>query len=273
MNVPIVYELHAPIEECGVLARYIFGKLIRSPFFRNLVVISHSLRRHFEERWPILKNRIVVAPDGADQLRKATEKVYLSGSKGRLKVGYTGHFYHGKGVDLILQIARGCPHFEFHIVGGNDADIRRVHDLEKIPSNLRFHGYKPHREVARYIKSFDVALLPNQPDVYGHGGKCNIGRWTSPLKLFEYMAAGRAIICSDIPVLREIACDGVNMLVCPYDKPDVWVAALDYLAACPDRREALGIAALDEFEKKYTWEQRAKNILDNTGIARSSSVK
>lgn len=263
MKIPVIYETHGPIEEHGFLVQYLFNNLIRSPLFLFLVVISHSLRRHFEERWPILKGHIIVAPDGADLIDKNVVEADIGSCNSRLQVGYAGHLYHGKGVNLILQVARECPDFDFHIVGGADADIRWWCGTESIPKNLRFHGYKKHGEVPKYLKAFDVALLPNQPDVYGHDKRYNIGRWPSPLKLFEYMAAGRAIICSDVPVLQEIADNGVNMLVCPHDRSDIWADSLYYLAAHPELREALGATAQYQLEKKYSWGHRAKYITEH----------
>ena len=68
MGVPTIYETHAPIEDDGIVGRILFSLLVRAPSFKYLVVITNALQRHFEEAWPALRGRVVVAPDGADAL-------------------------------------------------------------------------------------------------------------------------------------------------------------------------------------------------------------
>ena len=271
MGVPVIYEAHSPVEDDGRLARYLFGRLIRSPSFRHLVVITEALRRHFEQAWPALKGRVVVAPDGADPLEGEVQAIELGRSEERMQVGYTGHLYTGKGAELVLQLARACPQFNFHIVGGTDADLRRWYQRSDLPENLRLHGYQPHGRLPGYLMAFDVTLLPNQPEVHVHGGGRNIGRWTSPLKLFEYMAAGRAIVCSDVPVLQEVAEDGVNMLVCRHDAVGDWAAALDRLAADAELRRSLGSTAREQLASRYSWDIRARYVIESEEcLARAS---
>lgn len=265
MGMQVIYEAHTPVEYDGLLARCLFGRLIHAPTFKYLVVVTHALRRHIQRTWPELAERIVVAPDGADPLAEGIEPVSLSGSGGRLQVGYTGHLYPGKGAELVVELAHACPQFDFHIVGGTNSDLRRWHERNDRPANLHFHGHQPHSQLPRYLMAFDVVLLPNQPKVLAHGGTRDIGQWTSPLKLFEYMAAGRAIICSDVPVLMEVADDRVNMLICRHDEIDDWAAALGRLEADPDLRWSLGITAQRQFETRYTWEQRARRVLGKEG--------
>lgn len=260
-GVPVIYEAHSPVEDDGQLARYLFSLLIRSPSFRHLVVITEALRRHFEQAWPELKGRIMVAADGADPLDGEVQAVELGLPEERMQVGYTGHLYTGKGAELVLELARACPQFDFHIVGGTEADVFHWHAREGLPENLRLHGHKPHGLLPNYLMAFDVVLLPNQPKVHAHGGGRDIGRWTSPLKLFEYMAAGRAIVCSNVPVLQEIAEDGRNMMVCPYDAVSDWAAALDRLATEPELRRSLGSAAREQLESRYSWGERARAVL------------
>jgi glycosyltransferase involved in cell wall biosynthesis len=116
--------------------------------------------------------------------------------------------------------------------------------------------------VQGYLAAFDVVLLPNQRKVTTSGGKGDIGRWTSPLKAFEYMAAGKAILASDIPVLREVLEDGVNALLCEPDDIGSWLNALQKIGSQPEYRKALGLNARDIFERQYTWQARAENIVD-----------
>jgi glycosyltransferase involved in cell wall biosynthesis len=87
----------------------------------------------------------------------------------------------------------------------------------------------------------------------------------SPLKVFEYMAAGKAIVCSDLPVLREVLEHERTALLVPPDDRDAWVGALVRLARDVPFRHCLGAAARRELEDKYTWQRRAQRVLE--GIA------
>jgi glycosyltransferase involved in cell wall biosynthesis len=95
-----------------------------------------------------------------------------------------------------------------------------------------------------------------------HGDRGDIARWFSPMKLFEYMALGRAIVCSRLSVLEEVLTDGRNALLCTADAEQDWLAALRRLDA--DRRLVadLGAQARREFTGRYTWQARAQRFLD-----------
>lgn len=264
LGVPVIYEAHSPVEDDGRLAKYLFGRLIRSPSFMHLVVITEALRRHFEHAWPNLKGRIVVAPDGADPIRGDVEPVDFGCSVDRMQVGYAGHLYAGKGAELVIDLARACPQFDFHLVGGTETSISYWRQRIDLPRNLWIHGYKPHGSMPQYLLALDVALLPNQPAVRTYGGTRDIGQWTSPLKLFEYMAAGRAIVCSDVPVLQEVSKHEVNALVCRHDNITDWADALHRLFASPALRASLGNTARNQLVRMYTWDVRANRVLNST---------
>ena len=148
---------------------------------------------------------------------------------------------------------------EFHIVGGEDLDVERWRSLA--PANVIFHGYVKPAELAGHFAKADVCISPHQRKVAGSGGG-DIAAWTSPMKLFEYMSYGKAIVASDMPAIREILRDGETALHCsPYD-PSAWSAALRRLAKEPALRSRLGANARAEFTERYTWGARAQTIID-----------
>jgi glycosyltransferase involved in cell wall biosynthesis len=82
----------------------------------------------------------------------------------------------------------------------------------------------------------------------------------SPLKIFEYMAAGRAIICSDLPVLREVLTDGETARLCHPERLDEWRRAVEELRESPELRRELGKAAQRVLIERYTWTGRGSRI-------------
>jgi glycosyltransferase involved in cell wall biosynthesis len=125
--------------------------------------------------------------------------------------------------------------------------------------NLILTGFVPNAELPIYQAACEVLLMPYQTQVAASSGG-DIGRYLSPMKLFEYLACGRAILASDLSVLQEIL-NPQNAVILPRDDLDAWVEALITLRDDIPRRMALGAQARQDAEM-YTWEKRASRILD-----------
>jgi glycosyltransferase involved in cell wall biosynthesis len=257
---PVLFEAHSPMSDTGTLNDGLFRWLVRRPSFLGLVVITQSLKEHYLAYSGLNKESVYVAPDGADSV--VPPEPAFQNATGRLQVGYVGHLYPGKGMEVIAPLAKQAPWADFTIVGGSGEALEYWRgQCEGLP-NIRFLGPMPHGKVPEYLASFDVVLLPNQLSVKSSQGKRDIGRWTSPLKAFEYMAAGKPILASDIPVLREVLNDGENALLCAPNDVSIWAQALARLRDEPDFRAELGHKAKQIFEAKYTWSSRARNIVE-----------
>jgi glycosyltransferase involved in cell wall biosynthesis len=109
----------------------------------------------------------------------------------------------------------------------------------------------------------DILLSPTQHKMGIAGGATTSSEWTSPLKLFEYMASGKAIIASDLPAIREVIDSGVNGLLVAPDDIDAWAKSLRRLESDPKLRSSLGHCAFKTVIKKYTWKRRAQKVISN----------
>lgn len=262
MGVPLVFEAHiVPSTEARLLEQ---AALFAHASFRRLVVISEALKQDYLDAIPTLDAGLVrVAHDGASP---APHLVDSSQTSERFQVGYVGHLYPGKGMELIELLARRCPWADFQIVGGLEEDLALWRGRLSDASNVTFHGFLPHTEAIRRLAGFDVVLAPYGSHVKVRGGGSGVQRWMSPLKLFEYMSYAKPIIASDLPVLREVLEDGRTALLAEPDDPDPWVAALVRLREDADLRRQLGSDALAVFEQKYTWTSRARWVIEGLGI-------
>mgnify|MGYP000851223025 CR=1 FL=1 len=259
LELPVIFESHAPIE--GFVYSKIFNKLIQRSELMKFVVITHALKDYYSEQYPFVSDRIVVAPDGADPVPDDAMPIVLPNKGEKLQVGYVGHLYSGRGIDVIYQLAERCPWADFHIIGGTDKDINAYRMGTTSLANLHLHGFKPHAEAERYRIGCDVLIAPYQNKVSVVGdGVSTTERWMSPLKIFEYMAAGKAIICSDIPVLREILEDGRSALLCAPENIDSWEEALITLSENEHMRIQLGDTAQKCFTRRYSWSSRAEKL-------------
>lgn len=259
-NIPLIFEAHRPPN--NQVQKYVEGWLFQRRCFKRLVVISEALKYEYMRIFPyLLDEKIIVAHDGADPSRESSHRhiLNLGGSK-RMCVGYIGHLYKGKGIEIVIQLAKMIPDMEFHVVGGSQSDIAYWCNKSQL-SNLVFHGFVPHGDLEIYFDQFDVVLAPYQYTVTVGGGGGDVAKWMSPLKIFEYMAHGRAIIASDLPVLKEIFEDGVNSLLCKPDNVKEWEDALCRLRSEPDLKLQIGSCAKQHFLSKYTWKKRAEHVL------------
>ncbi len=264
---PFAYEAHAlPKRRVRRLAE---AWLFRRPRFSSLVAISRALAEDYEARFPALAGRrVIVAHDGADPVAAAGSDqpppAPWPGRAGAPRLGYVGHLYPGKGMELVAALAELMPECDFHAVGGTERDLALWRGRCAGRPNLHLHGFVPHGEVPAALARFDLLLAPPAARVSSAAGR-EIGRWMSPLKVFEYMAAGKPILASDIPALREILRNGETAMLLPPDEPEAWADAARALLRDPGRAAALGERARAAFLAEYTWDARAARILAHLG--------
>ncbi|MBD3896214.1 glycosyltransferase family 4 protein [Halomonas sp. ML-15] len=256
----VVFETHMPIGERKLLGRIFFKRLLKSSRLKKVVVITHALKQRMEQDYPQIEGRVVVAPDGADPVGEDVTAMPLNTDPARMQVGYVGHLYKGKGMEVVSQLATRCPWADFHVVGGMDEDLEYWKRECAGIDNIVFHGYVSHHQAKAYIKAFDVVLLPNQRKVAAYDVG-EISQWTSPLKAFEYMAAGKPIIASDLPVLREVLMHEENAMLCDCEKIEEWAVTLERLQGDDELKARLSRQAKAIFLEQYTWQARAASLL------------
>ncbi|WP_050855575.1 glycosyltransferase family 4 protein [Gillisia limnaea] len=241
----------------------IFLIILKLNKVQKWVVISHALKRYLIDSHDISEEKIIVAPDGADEFPHEVKPV--TNLIGDFNVGYVGSLYKGKGMEIIIPLSSRMPNVDFHIVGGKEKDIlhwkREINEGQK---NIHFHGFIPHAKTPQYIKSFDVLIAPYQSSVHVKDEKSsnNIALWMSPLKIFEYMSSQRALITSDIPILKEILINGENAILCDPDKISEWEDAINVLMNNEILSDKISSNAYHDFLKNYTWKQRANNLIN-----------
>ncbi|MFM6008209.1 MAG: glycosyltransferase family 4 protein [Sphaerospermopsis kisseleviana] len=265
-GLPIIFESHAPIVDSGrVIIPRLFSNLLKQKNFKYLVVITQSLKSWYLSNYDIPPDRILVAPDGAD-LPNVSEldniDLHLSQVSDKFRIGYCGHLYPGKGMEIISQLVQLCPDIEFNIVGGLENDIKYWQNQLEGYQNIIFHGYRPHSDVLQMMRQMNVLIAPNLQSVK-LSKKIDIGKWTSPLKIFEYMSACKPIIASDIPVLTEVLEHERNALLCDPDNPEKWQSTLYRLRDDSTLSRQLAHNAYEDLRDKYNWQARAELILSS----------
>jgi glycosyltransferase involved in cell wall biosynthesis len=126
-------------------------------------------------------------------------------------------------------------------------------------ANVLVIGFVPHRMVPVYLAAFDELLMPYQEAVRTHQKKHDIASCMSPLKMFEYMAAGRPIVASRLKVIGEILEDQRNAILVPSDSVMEWASAIRMLRDNESLSRTIGEQARDDV-RKYSWDERVKKI-------------
>ena len=255
---PVMFETHLPFDQESLIRKALLRDLLRRRNFLGLVVISVPIRASYVEAVVAEEEQIMVCPDAASDPEAGVATVSRKRRAGFV-AGYVGHIYPGRGLELIEYLARRLPKVSFQVVGGDEKSVGEARARNRETANLVFHGFVPPRETAAFRASCDVLLAPYQRKVFLNG-KRETSAWMSPLKVFEYMASARPIVCSDLPVMHEVLRHEVNCLFCPPDDVEAWVMALERLAADSKLRDRLASRARNDFEDNYTWDRRARRI-------------
>lgn len=262
-RLPVVYDAHHPLVPG---ARHLFRSLKDSP---NLVRFSTNTRGladiYLGEGLP--PEKLVVAHNGVDLERYAH---LPSKDEARQKLGlpldkdiicYSGNIYEGRGIELLIDISLRLPDAKFLIVGGRDEDVLRYRHLasEKKASGFKLTSYVSHDIVPLYLAAADMLVLPYTTGMTIKGGTVATD-FTSPIKLFEYMASGRPIVATALPSVEELLKDGENAVLVPPDSEDALYEGISRVLHNHDLADRIASGALAEV-RGYTWEERAKKLL------------
>jgi glycosyltransferase involved in cell wall biosynthesis len=199
-----------------------------------------AMHQHYQ----ISPDKLIVCPNGVDtvffdvtykksEAREKLElpiKAFIIGCAGRVETAG-----QSKGVNILMQA------FELAQSTIPNAHLCIVGDTKSVP----------HWQIPLYLRSFDIAVLPL--------GTGSLSRTTAPIKLFEYLAAGCAIVAADASSLKEYLDDTTAVFFDPTD-PENLALVLQDLSQDDQRRARLGEAARAKSEL-HTWNSRAKNIL------------
>ena len=257
----VIFEIHEVISETKNHRNIVFKKLLKSKHLKKIIVISQALKNIYLEKKNLDKIEIQVAHDGADEVKNFESKIELLGNKEKLKVGYVGHLYKGRGIETIIECAKKIDDMTFHIVGGLKVDIDYWKEYLKNTNlnNIYFYGFVTPNETKKYLNSFDILLAPyqNKVSVFGNH-ESDTSKFMSPLKIFEYMSHKKPIVASDLPVIREVL-NKSNSILVKSDDIKLWINSIEKLKDLKNR-EKISNQALSDFYN-YSWKNRAFLIL------------
>jgi glycosyltransferase involved in cell wall biosynthesis len=265
-HTPAILEMHDL--PTGRMGPHLFRQFVQQRSKKRMLVITHSLLERLEDEYhfKLAPDEVQIAPNGTDcesyeNLPEPEEARRMLNLRPGLTVGYTGHFYSGRGVEMMIQLVQAFPNVNFLFVGGQPEKVLswQVYLQQSNLNNAQLTGFVENARLPLYQAAADILLMPYEQTIAGSSGG-NSADICSPMKMFDYMAAGRAIITSDLPVIHEIL-NEKNAVFCPPTENEAWRSALEALIANPRQRAQLGIKAREE-AGHYTWRRRAERALE-----------
>lgn len=244
-----VYEMHDYPSGWKTFYEFFFDRV------KSVVVTNRQKIKKLEGSFPHAAVKAIFEPNAVDvhaytnapDRKQSREKLGLSA--GAIVV-YTGHLYPWKGVDTLAAAAKEIE-AQVYVIGGTQKDVTAFKKKWGTVPNLRILGHRPHTEMVLWQKAADVLVLPNT-------GKEDISvEYTSPMKLFEYMASGTPVVASDLPSIREIAGAGRAVLVAPDDT----AALARGIRSILEDDGAMYADQAHVWITEHTWHKRAQRIL------------
>ena len=247
---PLLYEAHEVFADTASPAkRQKMAELEQRVMTHaaGIVCNSRATADRLQQRYGPAR-RLLILPNGVSPQPARPEKTWADS---RLHIVYAGAFFGWKGVEDLILAARHLPGFELTLIGGEDLQIRHLLGMvNKDGAKVNILPRLPQADVARHLASACIAVLPNRPEPDS--------AFTSPIKLFEYMAAGCAIVASDLPSIHEILSHGDAAWFVPGD-PLSLANTLRELANKPEKARSMG-SHVYERSREFTWESRAEKL-------------
>jgi len=228
---------------------------------KKIIAITKGLKKDLIKN-KIKDNKILVIGDGID-LKDFNIKESKESCRKRLNlpiktnlVLYTGHLFKWKGVEKLALASRHLDNTLIIIVGGikwylsNFKKFVKKNDLK----NIKILGHKPYSEIPFYLTSSDCLILT------GTSRSIVSKKYTSPMKMFEYMASKRPIVASNLESFKEILNDKNSILV-ESDNEKALAGGINIVLNNKDLAENISSQAYLDVQK-YSWDNRAKKILD-----------
>ncbi|MYI42071.1 MAG: glycosyltransferase family 4 protein [Chloroflexi bacterium] len=233
----------------------------------NVIAITEPLRRDLIAHRRASPQQCISAHDGISRARfvdlptQPAARQAIGWHEHAFIVGYVGRLQMigmDKGVASLVEALAAVPGAYLARVGGPvdmAESLRESWIALGLPRERFFYaGQMPPPAVPDYLRAFDVCAMP-------HPATKQFANYTSPLKLFEYMAAGRAIVASDLPSWADVLTHEETALLLPPGDSAAWSHAIVRLRDDPALRGRLGAAAREKALAHYTWAARAERIL------------
>ena len=243
-------EIHQPLSGFTKLIFYLFRKKIL--YKTKVIFINKNLNKHFS-----VKNKnFLISDDGVD----LKDFILKDKIKFRNSCVYTGSLFEGKGIELIKEIAKKTKDFDFYVYGDlSTTSQKMINECSKI-KNIKLFGHVEYNKIPKILRSHKIILMPYSKAVYGNHKSANLSNYMSPLKLFDYLAAGRIIIASKNNSYSHILKNDKNSILCNSSNVDEWIKAIKKVSSNKYNWKKIQNNSI-KTSKFFSWQIRVNNII------------
>lgn len=232
-----------------------------------IICVSESAKKHLITNWDLPSNRIIVLPNAVDVEHFKPDPKMRAETRASLRIAtnplviFVGSFYPWHDVATLLKafaiVLKTHTEARLILIGdGTEREKMTVLSTELgIGHAVQFIGFVGHADVPYFVNAADIAVVPVQ--------KMKADMWLSPMKLFEYMASGKAVVATASGQIKEVVKDGRNGLLVSAGDTENMAEAIGRLAADTDLGVRLGRQAREDAVQNHSWEQylsRLENV-------------
>jgi len=251
-------ELHQDLDNESRIVIFLAKKLnfLNSKYIKKIIAISEGVKKEYVKKKIISKDKIMVLPSGSS----IKKKFFFSAKKKFFNIGYFGSLYKSRGLNLIQNLAKIDNQNQYHLYG----HLNKTNNfkLKNYLKNIHLHNYIPYREVPENLSKMDILLMPYVSSITVAGDVGDITKFTSPLKLFDYLSVGKIIMCSNLKILKEVLKDKKNAIfVKNFKNIFSWKTEIIKLSNQPQKQYIMSKNNYN-LSKKYSLKERAKKILE-----------
>ena len=198
----VILEIHHDTKIEGRITKFIlkYSNFLNKKNLINIVAITNSVKDLFVTKYNVNSKKITVLPSGSSIKIKYLPKFCKNK---RMKIGYFGSISPSKGINTLIKLSKIDPYNDYYIYGGTKKEISRI-KLLNLNKNLFLNENIPYADLSNIMLKMDILTIPYTGVVKSAGEVDDISKYTSPLKLFDYLAVGKMIISSDLKVLKEV---------------------------------------------------------------------
>ncbi len=249
-----IYEVHEIFSETAGSKKRKFLKIENKLFNKSdgLITITNHLKKELMEKYGIRKP-ISVIRDGVN-IKHYNRKDEFSDEKESIVI-YIGQTFPWKGVDILIRASKYIKG-NVVIIGGEEKNLKELKKMSQDLGieNIRFIGWIKPADVRKFLNQASVGVIPLKRDTISQ-------YYTSPLKMFEYMACGIPIVASDLPSVREVLRNEENAILVEPDNPIDLAQAINRILDDKELARRISENALMDV-REYSWDERAKRIKD-----------
>ena len=206
-----ILEVHDDIQIEGRIVKFLvkYFKYLNNKNILKIITTTNTLKNKYHKSYFVRKDKLLVLHNASSL--KLKFKKYKSLNR-NLKIGYFGSIYKSRGLNMLIKLSSEDINNKYYIYGGSKKTIKDLNNKYSL-KNLNFQSYIPYSKIKKKLKNVDICILPYTNKITVSGNVGDISKYTSPLKIFDYMITGKLIICSNIKVIKEVLKHDINSII------------------------------------------------------------